>query len=148
MKADTKNIAIAGGIIAIIAIIVYLVKTGKMNSISNRINTPAVGGGTQYGPSTGIGGGLPDTRRILGIGTKGTEVGNLQAMLNADGASPALAVDNDFGPKTLAALQAETGRSEITLEQYEEFRNRSTPTTTAQNGGITGNAIWGGENYL
>jgi len=151
MTADTKNIAIAAGIIAAIALIVYMLKNGKMKAISNAINTPSIPGVAQptggYGPNTGIGGGLLDERRILGRGTKGGEVRLLQQLLNEDGANPALAVDGDFGPKTQAALQAEVGRDEITLDEYKSFRNRSVNNATANNGGMTGNAIWGSDHF-
>lgn len=151
MTADTKNIAIAAGIIAAIALIVYMLKNGKMKAISNAINTPSIPNVGQptggYGPDTGIGGGLLDERRNLGIGTKGGEVRVLQQLLNEDGASPALTVDGDFGPKTLAALQSEAGRDEITLDAYKSFRNRAVTTNTNTNGGLTGNALWSSDNF-
>jgi hypothetical protein len=129
-----KNLIYSVGIIAVITLIVYLLKTGKMNKVSSDINRPTVPGniGTGvggYGPRTGTASpGSDSEKRLLGIGTTGGEVRILQQLLNLDGAAPALDVDGNFGPLTTAALKAETGELETTLTRYKAFRNRSQST--------------------
>ena len=61
-----------------------------------------------------------DLTKLLGIGDKGPEVAYLQTLLKEDGADLGkYGVDGDFGPITLAALQAVKGVDEITIAAYQ-----------------------------
>jgi peptidoglycan hydrolase-like protein with peptidoglycan-binding domain len=62
--------------------------------------TPGVTGGQ---PTAGVGS-LGST--LLTIGSRGIAVADLQTLLNAAGANPALIADGDFGPATRAAVMA------------------------------------------
>ncbi len=60
-----------------------------------------------------------DKAKLLGIGDKGPEVAYLQSLLKEDGADLGkFGIDGDFGPVTLAALQAVKGVDEISINQY------------------------------
>lgn len=61
-----------------------------------------------------------DLTKVLGIGDKGPEVAYLQSLLKEDGADLGkYGIDGDFGPITLAALQAIKGVDEITIAAYQ-----------------------------
>lgn len=61
-----------------------------------------------------------DRAKLLGIGDKGPEVAYLQSLLREDGADLGrFGIDGDFGPVTLAALQAVKGVDEISIAEYE-----------------------------
>ena len=61
-----------------------------------------------------------DLTKVLGIGDKGPEVAYLQSLLKEDGADLGkYGIDGDFGPVTLAALQAVKGVDEITIAAYQ-----------------------------
>ena len=60
-----------------------------------------------------------DKAKLLGIGDKGPEVAYLQSLLKEDGADLGrYGIDGDFGPVTLAALQAVKGVDEISINEY------------------------------
>jgi len=60
-----------------------------------------------------------DKAKLLGIGDKGPEVAFLQSLLKEDGADLGrFGIDGDFGPITLAALQAVKGVDEISINEY------------------------------
>lgn len=60
-----------------------------------------------------------DKAKLLGIGDKGPEVAYLQSLLKEDGADLGkFGIDGDFGPVTLAALQAVKGVDEISINEY------------------------------
>lgn len=60
-----------------------------------------------------------DKAKLLGIGDKGPEVAYLQSLLKEDGADLGkFGIDGDFGPVTLAALQAVKRVDEISINQY------------------------------
>jgi hypothetical protein len=56
-----------------------------------------------------------DKKKVLGLGSKGQEVKELQKKLGS------LFVDGDFGAKTQAVLNLDYGVSNITLEQLEKM---------------------------
>jgi hypothetical protein len=56
-----------------------------------------------------------DKKKVLGLGSKGQEVKELQRKLGS------LFVDGDFGAKTQAVLNLDYGVSNITLEQLEKM---------------------------
>jgi hypothetical protein len=56
-----------------------------------------------------------DKKKMLGLGSKGAEVKELQKKLGS------LFVDGDFGAKTQAVLNLDYGVSNITLEQLEKM---------------------------
>ena len=61
-----------------------------------------------------------DRAKLLGIGDKGPEVAYLQRLIQQDGGDLGkFGVDGDFGPVTLAALQAVKGVDEISIAEYE-----------------------------
>jgi len=117
------------GIIGAVLLVIWAVRAYRQGRI-NRLINPG-GSGT---PSNGGGLAQLDYTRILGIGTRGAEVSELQRLLNEDGARPALTVDGIFGPLTQAALLAEKNQDEITLNQYGANRNNLTTANGLPNG--------------
>jgi len=111
--SKTKTILIFG---IPIAIGLYLIarqlikpKAGDVRDVPPPPPPPkSTGGGTSGGTSGGTTSQFP-----LKKGSKNSLVGTLQALLNACGASPALATDNQFGSKTETALVALYGQSTV-----------------------------------
>lgn len=113
--------------------------------------TPITGGGTTGGGTGGntppAGGGALNRERLLSRGSTGAEVSELQRLLRAEGET--IAVDDNFGPITEAALQRRRNRTSTTLNQFtaEAATGANTgapgpaPTTPATAAGIA-RALW------
>lgn len=130
LKMQQRQLYTTLGIIAVAILIIWAVRSyrsGKLRQLTNP------GGGIAPAPGTTPAANL-DYTRILGIGTRGAEVKELQRLLNADGATPPLSVDGIFGAKTQAALLAKRNVDEITLNTYGTGRNNLTTANGLPNG--------------
>lgn len=73
------------------------------------------------GPTPPIDGGTLDTSKILGVGSRGAEVRQLQRELGG------IAVDGIFGNETLTALKRRKGVERISLTMFDTLPDVNTP---------------------
>jgi hypothetical protein len=108
---------IIGSVIALIGLGLYFVlKPKKIVTGSSPAPAPEVlTEGVVSVPATQTPSAPLDKKKVLGLGSKGQEVKELQKKLGS------LFVDGDFGAKTQAVLNLDYGVSNITLEQLEKM---------------------------
>lgn len=99
MKTNTKIILVAG---AFIAFGLYSMSRKKVNPVSEDSKKPD-------------GSAMLDFKKVLSKGTVSPEVGQLQTALGK------LKVDDIFGVLTEARLKAVTGKTSITLDEYNKM---------------------------
>lgn len=105
---------IIGSVIALIGLGAYFVLKPKKSVTGSSPDTETVPEGGASASATQPS--LPlDKKKVLGLGSKGREVEELQKKLGS------LVPDGDFGAKTQAVLNLDYGVSNITLEQLEKL---------------------------
>lgn len=136
MKKDTKNWLIVGGVLAVLAYVLFRRQIQMLFA-------PVPGKGLVYEPPVpGVTVSEPRTvfnkSLILKRGSKGAEVSELQRLLKRDGQGSLLGstgpnrdgIDGDFGVKTETALQKQKGVTQISLNDYEKNKS-SNPVSAA-----------------
>jgi hypothetical protein len=119
---------IIGSVVALIGLGLYFVlKPKKLVTGSSSASAPTPEGAVKPEASA-TQPSLPlDKKKVLGFGSKGREVEELQKKLGG------LVPDGDFGAKTQAVLNLDYGVSNITLEQLEKMMPKKQYVKTIYN---------------
>lgn len=106
---------IIGSVIALIGLGLYFVLKPKKIVTGSSPAPEVLTEGVVSVPATQTPSAPLDKKKVLGLGSKGREVEELQKKLGG------LVPDGDFGAKTQAVLNLDYGVSNITLEQLEKM---------------------------